>query len=158
MTINFQIQALAKQNFQSLMALDDIALAFHHARWVSVDAEPGYPCRVSLTDAAIGERVLGLSFEHHPASSFYRACGPIFVREFATQATLAINQIPQFLRHRSLSLRAYSGDHFMLAAKVVKGSVLESAINALFGEHDLAYIHIHNAGPGCFMCAVLPVK
>ena len=40
------------------MGLNDKELASHQAKGVIVDEEPGYPCRVSLEDAKIGERVL----------------------------------------------------------------------------------------------------
>lgn len=34
-----------------------------------VDKKPGFPCRVSLTDADLGETVLLVPFHHHEVSS-----------------------------------------------------------------------------------------
>ena len=60
MSINFLIKALSKNQFDGLMKLTDKELANKHAKWITVDESPGYPCRVSLTEAAVGERVLAL--------------------------------------------------------------------------------------------------
>ncbi|WP_372771582.1 DUF1203 domain-containing protein [Pseudoalteromonas sp.] len=154
MTTNFLIKALAKDNFHELMLKDNEKLSISEAVWITVDAEPGYPCRVSLSDAKIGERVLALSFCHHNVNSPYRASGPIFVREKAQMANLDINEIPKMLRHRLLSVRAYNSENLMIGAEVVQGKELEFAIDRQFQNSDVEYIHIHNAIPGCFNCSV----
>jgi len=51
------------------MDLNDEELALHQAKWMIVDEELGYPCRVSLEDAKIGERVLFLPYWHHDVES-----------------------------------------------------------------------------------------
>jgi len=154
MTIQFLIKALAKDKFHELMLKDDEELKVSQAVWLTVDTEPGYPCRVSLSDAKIGERVLAQSFCHHNVNSPYRASGPIFVRENAQIAELDINEVPEMLRHRLLSVRAYNSGKLMIAAEVVQGKELESAIDRQFQNRDVEYIHIHNANPGCFNCSV----
>ncbi|MBB1268157.1 DUF1203 domain-containing protein [Shewanella sp. SR44-3] len=153
-TVNFQIKALDKHEFDELAQLNDKALSRQSAQWILVDASPGYPCRVSLTDAEVGERVLALSYLHHDVESPYRASGPIFFREHALTAKLAINEIPQMLRHRLVSVRAYNAAAIMVGAEVVEGVELELAIARLFQQNDVEYIHIHNAKPGCFNCSV----
>jgi hypothetical protein len=154
LTVNFQIKALAKHEFDGLIQLSVQELARQSAQWLLVDASPGYPCRVSLTDAKVGERVLALSYLHHDVVSPYRASGPIFVVEHAITAKLAINEIPQMLRHRLVSVRAYNAAAIMVEAEVVAGVELELAIVRLFQQSDVEYIHIHNAKPGCFNCSV----
>ncbi|MGF1698700.1 DUF1203 domain-containing protein [Vibrio lamellibrachiae] len=154
MTIKFLIKALTEDNFHELMIKNKKELKLLGAAWVTVDAEPGYPCRVSLLDAKIGERVLALSFFHHNVDSPYRASGPIFVREKAQTAKLNIDEVPKMLRHRLLSLRAYDSGKLMIGAEVVQGKELESAIDRQFQNKDVEYIHIHNANPGCFNCSV----
>jgi len=61
-------QAGVGKNNEELKLLD--------AAWITVDTEPGYPCRVSLSDAKVGERVLAVSFSHYNVNSPYRASGP----------------------------------------------------------------------------------
>jgi len=69
-------------------------------------------------------------------------------------AILDINEVPEMLRHRLLSIRAYSSGHLMTGAEVVQGKELESAIDRQFQNMNVEYIHIHNANPGCFSCSV----
>ena len=157
MTIKFQIKAVSETRFDELTKLNDCELARHYAKWKLVDANPGYPCRVSLTDASIGERVLALTFLHHDVASPYRASGPIFVREHAITAKLDSNEIPKMLRHRLLSVRSYDSTANMLAADVLQGIDLEFAIDRLFQNCEAEYLHIHNANPGCFNCSVYRV-
>jgi hypothetical protein len=140
--------------FSPLLPLSDEELALQKVMWLDVDSEPGFPCRVSLTDAKVGERVLAFSFEHHDVDSPYRSSGPIFVREHARTAEPAKNEIPKMLRHRLLSIRAYDSAHMMIGAQVSQGVELEHAIETQFKNSAVEYIHIHNANPGCFNCAV----
>jgi len=154
MTTSFQIHALEQERFRDLMSASDDDLARAGAHWVVVDANPGYPCRVSLEDAEIGERVLALSYLHHDVDSQYRASGPIFVRETARTRRLAVNEIPSMLEHRQLSVRAYSEEAMMLAAEVLDGLDLLETILALLAIPEVEYLHVHNAGPGCFNCEV----
>jgi hypothetical protein len=73
----FIIKPLSHNTFSHLMQLSQQELAEHHAKWITVDSNPGYPCRVSLAEAEIGERVLAIPFYHHDVDSPYRALGPI---------------------------------------------------------------------------------
>ncbi|MEO0731817.1 MAG: DUF1203 domain-containing protein, partial [Bacteroidota bacterium] len=90
-----------------------------HVRKLVADTNPGYPCRVSLKDAAIGEEILAFHYEHHAVDSPYRASGPVFVRVGAAPATPTVNEIPPILRKRSLSLRAYDTEAMMVAARTL---------------------------------------
>lgn len=150
----YVISGLPAEAFRQWHAWDDDALAAHGIRRVRADAETGFPCRVSLRDAAIGETLLLLPFEHHPTMSPYRASGPIYAREHAGDTAVFRDRVPPFLGHRRLSLRAYSADGWMRAADVVAGAQFESAIEGLFARRDIAYVHAHNAAPGCYLCRV----
>jgi Protein of unknown function (DUF1203) len=154
MTSDFQIVALPVENFVHLFSMGDADLAAHGARRLIVDKNPGYPCRVSLMDAAINERVILTPFKHHDVDSPYQSKGPVFVREGANTAKPAVNEIPLMFHHRLLSVRAYAETAMMKSAKVVEGQALEKAIRDFFTESDVAYLHLHNAGAGCFNCLV----
>jgi uncharacterized protein DUF1203 len=56
--------------------------------------------------------------------------------------------------HRLLSVRAYDEAAMMTKANVVEGSALEQTIRDFFTTESISYLHIHNAGPGCFNCLV----
>lgn len=140
--------------FSSLFDLADDELAAQNAHRYVVDNKPGYPCRVSLIDAEVGETVILLPYVHQPVSGPYRSKGPIFIREGATAAELKVNEIPHMLRHRLLSVRGYNERDIMITTNVVQGSALDGIIEQMFTDKNIAYLHLHNAGPGCYNCRV----
>jgi len=154
MSVAFRFVALPSEQFASHFMLSDRELEASGARRVVVDEKPGVPCRVSLVDAEIGETALLLPFTHHDVSSPFRASGPIFVRSAARTANPARNEVPEMFRHRMLSVRAYDRAAMMVGAKVVKGTDIEPVIQQFFADAKVSYLHIHNAGPGCYDCRV----
>lgn len=153
--MNFRFQALAAEQFQPLSRCTAEELARSGVRRMIVDEKPGYPCRVSLADAEVGEVVYLLSYLHHDVQSPYRSAGPIFVRVDAVTAAPAVNEIPHMFRHRVLSVRAYDGAALMVDADVVDGEMLEEVIERLLTDSRVSYLHLHNAKPGCFNCSVV---
>ncbi len=152
--MSFQIHALSPGPFAPLFAMSDDELRSLRATRMTVDAKPGYPCRVSLADAEIGETVLLVNFEHQPADSPYRASHAIFVREHAGQAFPAAGSVPEALASRLISVRAFDYKHFLFNADVVDGSRLSESIPAMFQDPEVAYLHLHHAKPGCFAARV----
>lgn len=151
---SFQLVGLPFEPFAHHFVLSDAELAACNARRVVATTKPGYPCRVSLADADIGEELLLLPFEHQAARSPYRSSGPIFVRKAAVQADLAAGAVPDYVGARLMSVRAYDSAHLMTDALVCEGSEVREAIQAMFDREEIAYIHLHNAKRGCFSCAV----
>lgn len=150
----FRISALPDDVFRPLFAMDDEALRRLGARRCVADQRPGYPCRVSLEDAAPGETVILAPFTHLDADSPYRATGPVFVREAARRAVPAVGEVPALLRLRPLSLRAYDDSWSMVAAEVVDGRGLERGVAALFADDRVRFLHVHFARPGCYACRI----
>ena len=152
--MDFRITGLSPEPFKPLFALDDAALARLAAHRTIADDATGFPCRVSLAHAAAGEELMLLSFEHQGAHSPYRATGPIFVRKGATTPFDEINLIPEPVRARLLSVRAYDAEGMIVVADVVDGKEIESLIEKFFAQEDVEYLHIHYARRGCFACRV----
>lgn len=152
--MNFQISALDAGAFSHLFGKDAEQLAKLGVSRMQVEENPGFPCRVSLEDADIGETVLLLNYEHQPAASPYRSSHAIFVREFAGTATLAVNEIPKSLRIRLLSVRAFDDDGLMIDAEVVHGREVEPVIRTMLENEASSYLHIHNAKRGCYAARV----
>jgi hypothetical protein len=152
--IAFRISALPLDPFLPFFELDDAGLAAVGGRRCVADEKPGYPCRVSLVDAEPGEALILLPHTHHDVARPYRASGPIYVREGARQTFPAINEIPEAVRRRLLSARAYDRTGFMVGAAVMEGRELEAGISGFFGDERVAYLHLHNARPGCYSCRV----
>ncbi len=151
---NFLIHALNHDDFNHLFSFSDKQLQRINAKKIIVNEHPGYPCRVSLKDALVGETIIALTFTHHDVNSPYRSSGPIFVRNHCLTSNLAINEIPDVLNNRLLSLRAYNKKFLMIDALITKGQDVKVSINQLFSDSMVEYIHIHNAKPGCYSCRV----
>ena len=152
--MSFQLVGIPFEPFASLFSLPDRALAEIDAQRVVATEKPGYPCRVSLIDAEIGEELLLLPYEHQPARSPYRASGPIFVRKAARQRKLDPGVIPDYVSLRQMSVRAYDAAHLMIDAAVCEGKDAAATILEKFDNSNVAYIHLHNAKRGCFSCRV----
>jgi len=154
MTMNFKLKSLQDTEFSNLFDLVNLELEKIGAVRMTVDEFPGFPCRVSLQDAEIGEEVILLPYQHHKTHSPYQANGPIFVRKIAKTANLEANEIPKMFNHRLLSLRGFDKNGIMKDASVTEGQNLKEQIVQIFENDDINYIHIHNAKPGCYNCVV----
>jgi len=152
--MGFQITGLKAAQFAPLLGLPDAHLRGHNACRVVADRHPGFPCRVSLVDAQPGESLLLVNYEHLSVASPYRSSYAIYVRENATEARLAVDEIPPVLQRRLLSLRAFSAAGMLLDADVAEGAQLAGTIERLLGPAEVAYLHVHNARPGCFAARV----
>jgi hypothetical protein len=152
--MDFQIRALNVDQFSHLFGARNETLASLGVERVAADKSPGFPCRVSLIDAELGESVLLLNYEHQAASSPYRSSHAIFVREWASEAKLGKNEIPEQLRQRLLSVRAFDASGMMIDADVVDGHQLESLVARMFVNESVSYLHLHNAKPGCYAALV----
>jgi len=152
--MNFRIKAFDDREFVALFNLGNSELEKIGAVKMIVDEFPGFPCRVSLEDAEIGEEVILLPYQHHKTNSSYQSSGPIFVRKIAKSSIYEINEIPKMFNHRLLSLRGYDKNAIMKDASVIEGNNLKAQIFKIFENDDIQYIHIHNAKPGCYNCLV----
>jgi len=150
----FQIVGIDPAPFDALFDLTDEQLRARGAVRRTATESPGFPCRVSLEDAQVGEELLLLAHEHHATQSPYRSTGPIFVRRGARQQHLPVGEIPSYVSRRLMSVRAYDALGMMVDATVCEGSTVRDAIERCFADHQVAYLQLHNAKQGCFSCQV----
>jgi hypothetical protein len=149
--MSFRITGLPAENFAHLFALSDEALAAHGAMRRSVNYAA--PCRVSLTDAAPGDELILVNYEHHAVGSPYRMRFAIFVR--AGEETFdAVDTVPAQLRRRTLALRGFDDKGMMTGSELIEGIWLEEAIDRQFADPRAQYLHIHYAAPGCYAAKV----
>jgi hypothetical protein len=153
MAESFRCIALPADDFAPLFGLDDAELAARGARRVVADG-PGYPCRLTLDDAAPGDAVLLVHHTHVSAPSPYRAGGPVFVRERARCVEFEVGAVPPALRQRLLSIRAYDADDLIIDADVVGGSQLEPLVTRMLAAQRAAYLHVHYARYGCYAARI----
>jgi len=154
MTLSFQLSGIDHALFEPLFQLSDEQLQQHGAVRCFATESPGYPCRISLQDAEMGEELLLLPYWHQPAASPYRASGPIYVRRGARQRTLPVGEMPSYVTSRLMSIRAYDSAHMIIGASVCEGALAAQEIEQFFKDGQVAYIHLHNAKRGCFSCRV----
>jgi hypothetical protein len=153
-TMSFRVKGLDVQTFQPLVGLSDPELRARSARRVLADSTPGYPDRVEMRDAEPGESLLLVNYLHQPAESPYRASHAIYVLEHPKRQYDRTGEIPQVLRSRVISLRAFDADGMIVNADLCPGTQLEASIGQLLRQPSTAYIHLHYAKFGCFACRV----
>ena len=150
--MTFRLHGLDPIPFEPLFALGDASLARRGMRRVVADDDVGYPCRVALEDARIGEELLLLHWQHVPGDSPYRASGPIFVRRRSRQPALAPGEVPAYVNRRLISLRAYDAAWTMLDARVCEGADVAGELALVFRGAAVACVQLHNARRGCYSC------
>ncbi len=148
--MSFRITGLSPAPFIPLYGLSEAELAQLGVIRYPVDKNPGFPDRVEMRDAAPGESMLLLNHVCQPAETPYRATHAIFVREGATRAFDEVDTVPEVLRRRLLSLRAYDAKGMMIDADVVDGAEVDDLIKRLLDNAEVSYIHAHNAKRGCY--------
>ena len=146
----FRITGLSPEPFRPLFGLPDAELAALGVKRYVVDRKPGFPDRIEMRDVEPGESVLLLNHVCQPADTPYRASHAIFVREGATRPYEAVSEIPEVMRLRLLSLRAFDADGMMVDADVAEGDSVVPLIERLLANPGVAYIHAHNARRGCY--------
>jgi Protein of unknown function (DUF1203) len=152
--MQFRIRGLPAEQFAPLFKLSDEELAENGAvRRIADARDPGYPCRVSLTDSKPGDELILVNYEHHPVDSPYRMRFAIYVRE--GDATFdAVDAVPEQLRTRTLAVRAFDADAMMVGHELIEGEKIEDAIARLFANPRAAYLHVHFASPGCYAARI----
>lgn len=152
--MGFVIRGIESAPFESLFGLADAALAEEGVVRMTAGIKPGFPCRVTLEDAEPGETLLLVNYEHQPANTPYRSRHAIFVRERSASLAEFIDEVPESLASRLLSLRAFDEAGMMVDAACLDGSSLREAIAAMFDDDRVAYLHAHNARRGCFAARI----
>ncbi len=149
--MSFLVHALPPHSFAPYFSMTEEELTRRRARVQVADARPGFPCRVSLADAEVGERVVLLHYVHQRRESPFRASHAIYVREGAEQVHLEPGELPSMLRTRLLSLRAFDARAMIVAADLVAGEGLEDALAGVLENPQVVDVHLHNAKLGCYL-------
>jgi len=156
--VSYRTTGLPAAPFAPLFGLDDDALAARGVTRHLVDAKPGFPDRVELRDLEVGEHALLLNYVHQDADTPYHSSHAIFVRDGAAETYDRINEIPDVMRVRLLSLRAFDATGMMLDADVIDGRDVETLIERMFADPNVANIHVHAAKRGCYMALISPLS
>jgi hypothetical protein len=118
-------------------------------------ADDRSPCRRCLRDATAGEPLVLASYDPFTVRSPYAGSGPVFVH--ADGCTPFEGAETEQVGGRTLSIRAYDADAMLVDASVLAGERFEDAAREMLDDPDVAFLHVHFAGPGCFAFRVDPV-
>jgi hypothetical protein len=152
--MHFRIQGLPAEEFAPLFSMSDTELTKHGAvRRIADDRGRGYPCRVSLTDSKPGDELILVNYEHHAVASPYRMRFAIYVRP-GEQPFDAVDEVPDYLRGRTLAARAFDSNGMMVCWELAEGDALETTIEKFFAAPRTAYLHVHFAAPGCYAARI----
>ena len=120
---------------------------------MTVDAKPGFPCRVTLDDLEPATSVLLLNHVSH-GDGPYHASHAIFVSEHASEAAQFDDSVPPALDRRILSLRAFDDRGMMVDARLAQPGEADAAIRAMLDDQSVDRIDAHNAVRGCFAATI----
>jgi hypothetical protein len=148
---SFIVSALPVERFAHLVGLSDEALAKHAAARVVAGDDGRYPCRVSLEDAAPGQSLLLVNYEHQSAPTPYRSNYAVFVSEAARETRrMGPDELPPVLRGRPIALRAYDAGGILRGAQLALADDVADKARELLADPAAAYLHAHNAAHGCY--------
>lgn len=152
--MDYQIKGLSPESFRALYGLSDRALADLQAKRYRADARPGFPDRIEVRDVDAGDYVLLVNYVHQCGSNPYRASHAVFVREGAERAAVFLNDVPQALQVRPLSVRAFDSIHWMVDAELCDGRDLDGLVRRLLANEAVDYLQVHFAKRGCYAARV----
>ena len=151
--MSYVVRGLDPTPYRPLFGLYEEELAERGVVRMTVTS-PTFPCRVSLTDRAIGEKVLLLNHMSHDVANPYRATHAIFVTETEQEPAEYVDRVPPVFEKRVLSLRGFDKDGMMADAILTQPGEADAGIRKLFANPEIETIHAHNATRGCFSAKI----
>ena len=152
--MTYRITGLDAAPFKPLFELSDEQLAQCNARRVTAARKPGFPCRVTLEDADVGEEVILLHHVSHDVDTPYRSAYAIYVREGARKAASFVDELPPVFKGRPLAFRGFDSEGMLRGALLAMPGEADAKIRELFEHPEVATIHAHNAAYGCFAAKI----
>ena len=151
--MTYRIRGLDPAPFRPLFGLPDEELAESGIIRMTVDS-PTFPCRVSLTDRAIGEKVLLLNHVSHDVREPLSR-QPCHLRHRGRGgSSRCVDQVPPVFEKRVLSLRGFDADGHDGRSDPQSARRGGRGNRRLFANPDIATIHAHNATRGCFAARI----
>ena len=86
----------------------------------------------------------------------YWTPSPIFLHAEPCERFERMDTVPEIVRHRLVSVRAYDVDDMCIYAlgDVCDGTDVERLLDRALADGRTDYVNIHTARPGCFLCRV----
>jgi len=148
----YRIEGLEREPFEPLFAMSDAELAERRALR-TIACGPGYPCRISLEEAEVGEPLVLVNHVSNEAETPFRASHAIYVRKDAPRGCYT-DEVPAIFASRTLGLRGFDRDGMLRGALIAGPGESDAKIRELFERPEIAEIHAHTAALGCFLAKV----
>ncbi|MEM8697483.1 MAG: DUF1203 domain-containing protein [Pseudomonadota bacterium] len=152
--MTYRIRGIDPQPYRHLFGASEADLEQAGAVRVTAACTPGFPCRVTLTDAEQGEELILINHVSHDVDTPYRSAFAIYMRETADKPAEFVDRLPPVFANRPLSLRAFDSDGMLANAALAMPGQAEAPIHALLADDEIAYIDAHNAAQGCFAARI----
>lgn len=120
------------------------------------EKSPGYgPCRTCLRMFEIGvETRILFTYDPFAGREPYPLPGPVFIHAEACEPYRDTAAFPDALRRIGVTLNGYGAGRLLRRQVRIEDGDVETAIEQLFADPSVDYIHIHNTQVGCFLLAV----
>ena len=117
----------------------------------SRSADGPSPCRRCLRNAEVGDPLVLAPYDPFTVRSPYAGEGPVFVHADGCEPfDPEPGAVSEQVAGRVLSVRAYDADAMMTEATVLEGERFAESAGTLLDDAEVAFLHVHFAGPGCF--------
>lgn len=123
---------------------------------VHVELATGYgPCRQCLHTFNEG-REPRILFTYNPfeGRDSYPSPGPIFIHEQPCASYAEDGGFPEDLRRLPLVLEGYGAGRRIVVQERVQDGKVEDAIERIFAQSAVEYIHVRNLEAGCFIAEI----
>lgn len=151
--MTYRISGLSPEPFSGLFALSDAELAARNAVRVTATSKPGFPCRITLDDAEVGEELILLHHVSHDVASPYRSAYAIYVRSSEAVGDF-VDAVPPVMAGRPIALRGFDSAGMLRNALLAGPGEADAKVRDLFAADEIAHIHAHNAAHGCFAARI----
>jgi hypothetical protein len=113
----------------------------------------GYgPCRSCLNVFRAGEeRRLLFTYDPFAGLDPYPSPGPIFIHESHCSPYDQDGTFPPALRNLPLTLEGYGDGRWLITRERPAAEQIEAAIDHIFANPTVQYIHVRNTEAGCYM-------
>lgn len=148
--MNYTITGLSAKPYTHLYGLSDNELEAHGVKRCVADESPGYPDRIEMRDAKVGETLLLLNHVSVDKDTPFKASHAIFILEGAENTYREKNRVPPVMYNRMISLRAFDKNGMMVEAELAQGDGIEPAVKRLLEREEVSHIDAHNALRGCY--------
>lgn len=118
---------------------------------------PGFPCRHCLKLGEVGEEMLLVSWDLPRPLGPYWTPSPVFLHARDCARAEVTDALPETVTANPIvSLRHYDAEGMCLydLGMVAPGNAIEAPLRERLADPRVAFVNIHTARPGCWLCSV----